>query len=130
MRLHVRSSSIPASGIDDAVDIQNVPRNLLRPRKLEHPRPKLVVDQVIVLELAGWLPDAIASEQIIENLRFADIGDSNDFDIVLLQRKMIEMPTDLSQAHYANADSSVTHLATSSFLPVRDANRATFRGYR
>jgi hypothetical protein len=56
----------------------------LRASKLEHAGAELLIDEIVVLELANRFFDPIASEQIIENFRFADINHGHDFDVVPL----------------------------------------------
>jgi hypothetical protein len=95
------------------VDVQNIPWNLVRPGKLEHSCAELLVDQVIVLELAGRLVHAVAIEQVLNDFRFADIGHRDDFDIIYFPRKVIQVPPNLAQSHNADSDFTITHLAAS-----------------
>src|SRR6266542_1471917 len=113
MGFHVPATSISPRGIDDTVHVQNIPWNLFRSRQLEHSRAEFLVDQIIVPELAGRFVHCVALEQILNDFRFADIRHGDDFDIVFLQCKVIQVPTNLAQAHNADTDFSVTHLATS-----------------
>jgi hypothetical protein len=78
---------------------------------LEHPRTKLAVHQIIVSELALELVFNFAFEQILDDFWLANIGYGNDLDVVIFQREVIEVPTDLPQAHNADTDLSVAHLA-------------------
>ena len=106
---------ISACRIDHAVDSENIPRNFLWSRKLEHSGAKLVIDQIVVLKLARWLRHTVAFEQVLDDLLPAKIGHRNHHDVVILQRKVIEVGGDLSQAHNADPDFAVTHLAISLF---------------
>jgi hypothetical protein len=65
------------------------------------------------VELAGRFVHAVATQQVLDDFRFADIGHRDDFDIVFFQRKVIQVPTNLAQTHNADPDFPVTHLAAS-----------------
>ena len=71
------------------------------------------------MELAGRLLYAVTFKQILDDFRFADIGHCDDLDIIFFQRKVIEVPTNLAQAHNADSDFPVTHLATSVFRKIK-----------
>jgi hypothetical protein len=45
----------------------------------------------------------------VEDFRFCDIRDGDDFDIVIFEREVIEVSTDLAQSHNADSNSSITH---------------------
>ena len=109
----IAASTISPSRIHHAIDIHNIPRNFFRPRVLKHTRAKLIVHQIIVSELARQLVLNFAFEQILDDFGLANIGYGNDLDVVIFQREVIEVPSDLSQAHNADTDLSVSHLATS-----------------
>jgi hypothetical protein len=111
MAFHVAASTVTPGRIHHAIDIHNIPRNFLRPRVLKHTRAKLIVHQIIVSELALQLVLNFAFEEILDDFGLANIGYGNDLDIVIFQRQVIEVPTDLSQAHNADTDLSVAHLA-------------------
>ena len=49
---------------------------------------------------------------------FADIRDRGDFDIVIFQRKVIEVSTNLAQPHNPDSDFSVTHDCTPSIAKI------------
>src|SRR6266545_4810794 len=119
MRFHVPPTPISARGIDDAVDVQNIPGNLFRSCKLEHSGAELLVDQIVVLELAGRLLDTVTLEQVLDDFRFADIGHGDDFDVIFFQGKVIQVPTNLAQAHNADSDFPATHLATPVLCKIR-----------
>jgi hypothetical protein len=63
MGFHVLAPPISAGGVDDAVDTQDIPRNLSRSRKLEHSSAKLLVDQIVLPQLRGRLLDTVALEE-------------------------------------------------------------------
>jgi hypothetical protein len=74
---------------------------------------------MVALELAGRLLDRFAVEQILDHLRFADIGHGDDLDIIFFQRKVIEMPPDQAQAHNADSDFPVMHRSSSPFRKTK-----------
>jgi hypothetical protein len=115
MSFHVPAVPISACRIDHAVDSEDIPRNFLWSRKLEHSGAKLVIDQIVVLKLARWLRHTVAFEQVLDDFWPANIGHRNDLDVVIFQRKVIEVAADLSQTHNADPDFAVTHLAISLF---------------
>jgi hypothetical protein len=51
-------------------------------------------------------------EQVVEDFRFADIRNRGDFDIVIFQRKVIEVSTNLAQPHKPDSDFTITHDCT------------------
>jgi hypothetical protein len=65
------------------------------------------------MQLAKRPLDGVAIQQILDDFRFADIGYCDDFDIIFLQREVVEVSTDLAQTHNADPDFPVTHLTVS-----------------
>src|ERR1044072_6206303 len=111
MPLHVTALAVSSGCIDHAVNSDHIPGNFLRPRELKHARTKLIVHQIIVFELAPEFVSNFTFEQILDDFGLANIGYRNNLDVVIFQREVIQVPTDLSQAHNANTDLSVAHLA-------------------
>jgi hypothetical protein len=118
MGFHVPPTPISPRGIDDTIHVQNIPWNLFRSCQLEHSRTEFVVDEIIVSELAGRFIHCVAPEQVLNDFRFADISHRDDLDIVFFQCKVIQVPTNLAQAHNADTDFPVTHLATSAEIKL------------
>ncbi len=113
MIFHVPPTPVPARGIDDTVDVQHVPGNLFRSGELKHSGAKFSIDQIVIVELAGGLFYAVAFQQVLDDFRFTDIGNRDDFDIVAFQCEVIKVPADLPQAHNANSYFPITHLQKS-----------------
>jgi hypothetical protein len=111
MAFHVTALAVSSGCIDHAVNTDHIPGNFLRPRELKHARAKFIVHEVIVCELAPELVFNFAFEQVLDDFGPANIGYRNDLDVVIFQCEVIEVPTDLSQAHNADTDLSVAHLA-------------------
>ena len=95
MRFHIAPTTISPGRIDHAVDVHNIPRNLFRPRQLEHSRTEFFISQVIVLKLARRLLHAVTLEQILDDFWFADVGNSDDLDVVFFQREVVKLPANL-----------------------------------
>ena len=73
---------------------------------MQHAVPEHAVAQEPHFALLVHLGESRGLEQIV---------DRNDLDVVIFQRKVIEVAADLSQAHNADPDFAVTHLAISLF---------------
>jgi hypothetical protein len=112
MRLQILTVPISPRGVYNAVDPKNIPGDVPRPGKLQHSCLKLLIDQVIVPELALRSIPSVALEQVVEDFRFADIRNRGDFDIVIFQRKVIEVSTNLAQPHKPDSDFTITHDCT------------------
>jgi hypothetical protein len=112
MRLQILTVPISPRGVYNAVDFKNIPGDVPRSGKLQHSCLELLINQVIVPELALRPIPSIAFEQVMKDFWFADICNRGDFDIVIFQRKVIEVSTNLAQPHKPDSDFTITHDCT------------------
>ena len=96
MPFDVPPFSVTSGRIHHAVDLHDIPGDVLRARELEHSRAEFVGHEIIVLKLTSPAVHAVALEEIFDNFRFTDIRRRDDFDIVAFEREAVEQSADLS----------------------------------
>jgi hypothetical protein len=57
--------------------------------------------------MAFWMA-RFSTQQVVQNFRFADVGNRNNFYVVAARRQFIGLPADTPETHQANTNRSIS----------------------